>query len=251
MPVISEELRGDVYAITFNRPERKNPMSTELYHALYQALGNAEAAKSSIVVIRGAGKNFSAGGDITEMKSGEDMAAKMYEGAELLHQNILYIRRINAIVVAVVEGAAAGAGVCLSLACDVSVAEKKAVMNLAYRRIGLTPDGGGSILLPRIVGAKRANEMYLFSRNIYMDEAEQLGMVNFVWEEQEMEEKLRGMIEQLKALPLETIGYYKDLTNKSVFSGLEAHLNEERDYLAKLGAGPLFRQRLDAFFARR
>ena len=113
------------------------------------------------------------------------------------------------------------------------------------------PDGGGSFLLSRIVGAKRFNEMYLFSRNITMAEAKDLGLINFVWEEGEIDDKLEKMIRDLKALPIETIAPFKDLVNRSLFTGLEAHLDKERFYVTELGGKPQFKERLDEFFKKR
>ena len=129
--------------------------------------------------------------------------------ANALHNGIMLIRKTDAIVIAVVEGLAAGAGVGLALACDLSVAERRAIMNVGYRRIGLTPEGGGSFFLPRIVGGKKFSEFYLFSRNIDMEEARELGLVNFVWDEGELEENLHKMIQELILLPMETIPRFK------------------------------------------
>ena len=122
---------------------------------------------------------------------------------------------------------------------------------MGYRKIGLTPDGGGSILLSRLVGAKRFNEFYLLSRNINMAEAKELGLVNVVVEEDELEGKLIDLIKEIKMLPMETIKYFKDLVNASLFSGLDNHLDKERFYVSELAGKPLFKERLTEFFSRR
>ncbi|MBA4418143.1 MAG: hypothetical protein C0392_09575 [Syntrophus sp. (in: bacteria)] len=251
MDAIREEFNDGVSTIWLNRPEKKNAMDSELLPALYQALLNTQEKKSSVVVIRGSGKAFCAGGDIVEFRESTDTGARIDSMAGSLHKSIMLIRNINAIVIAVLEGVAVGAGVGLSLACDLSIAAPNTIMNMGYRRIGLTPDGGGSFLLSRIIGAKRFNEMYLFSRNITMAEAKELGLVNFVWEEGEIDAKLEKMIRDLKALPMETIAPFKDLVNRSLFSGLEAHLDKERYYVAELGGKPQFKERLDEFFKKR
>ncbi len=251
MDAVREEFKDGVATIWLNRPEKKNAMDSELLPALHQALLRAQEKKSSVVIIRGAGKAFCAGGDIVEFRQSEDTGPRIDSMADSLHKSIMLIRNMEAIVIAVIEGVAVGAGVGLSLACDLSVAEKSAIMNMGYRRIGLTPDGGGSILLSRLVGAKRFNEMYLFSRNITMDDAKNLGLVNFVWNEADMEEKLDKMIRDLKALPFETIGPFKDLVNKSLFSGLQTHLDKERYYVTELGGKAQFKERLDEFFKKK
>ena len=161
------------------------------------------------------------------------------------------IRNINAIVIAVLEGPVVGASVGLSLACDLSVAAENAVINLAFRRIGLAPDGGGSLLLPRIIGAKRFNELFLFSRNMQMDEAKSLGLVNFVWKEEGFEEKLQQMISDLKKLPMDSIKYFKSLANEAVFSGLEEQLSLERKANCDLFTEPSFKKRLEKMFQKK
>ena len=251
MDAVREELKDGVYTITLNRPDKKNAMDSELLTALYQGLLNADEKKSPIVVIRGSGNSFCAGGDIVEFRQSQDTGARIDFMADVLHKSIVLIRKMGAIVVAAVEGVAVGAGLGLAMACDVTAAAKKTIMNMGYRKIGLTPDGGGSIFLPRIIGAKKFSELYLFSGNITMDEAKELGLVNFVWEEDEFESRLQKMIADLSALPMETIPYFKDLVNHSVYSGLEVHLDKERFYVTELEGQDQFKKRLDQFFTKK
>jgi 2-(1,2-epoxy-1,2-dihydrophenyl)acetyl-CoA isomerase len=251
MSIVLEAYKDDIFTITLNRPEKKNAMDYDLLHGLYVALKNADDRKAPFVVIRGSGKAFCSGGDILAFKEAKDAAALIDAEAGILHEGIRLIRNMNAIVIAVMEGVAVGAGVGLALACDLSIATTKTIMNMGYRRIGLTPDGGGSIFLSRLVGAKRFNELYLFSRNITMAEAQELGLVNVVCEEDELETRLAAMIRDLKALPMETIGSFKDLVNHSLFHGLDIHLDKERFYVSQLGGKDLFKQRLEEFFKKR
>jgi len=251
MSVVLEEYKDDVFTITLNRPDRKNAMDYDLLHGIYAALKNAEDQKAPFVVIRGSGKAFCSGGDIVAFKEAEDSEALIDAEAGVLHEGIRLIRNINAVVIAVIEGVAVGAGIGLALACDLSIATSNTIMNMGYRRIGLTPDGGGSIFLARLVGAKRFNELYLFSRNITMAEAQGLGLVNVVCEEEELEAKLAEMIKNLKSLPMETIGSFKNLVNHSLFHGLDIHLDKERFYVSQLGGTKLFKQRLEEFFKKR
>jgi 2-(1,2-epoxy-1,2-dihydrophenyl)acetyl-CoA isomerase len=251
MSIVKEKYNESIYTITLNRPDRKNALSTELLSALYGALKNAQERKCSVVIIRGSGKTFSAGGDIAEFRGLVSEGKSLALGVEILNNCIILIRKMNAIVISVLEGAVVGAGIGLSMACDLSVATKSAVMNMAYRRIGLTPDGGSTIMLPGIVGTKRFNDLYFLARNIGMNQAMELGLVNFVWEEEELEKKLGLLIHDLLALPTETIGYFKDLVNDSLFAGLESHLDKENSYLTKLGGTNMFKDRLELFFAKK
>jgi len=250
MDVIAETFADGVFTIMLNRPEKKNAMSLELLKGLVESLVRAEAQGATVIVIRGAGKTFCAGGDVLEFRQSERIDAQIDAMADYLHKGIQKIRQINAVVIAVVEGLAFGAGLSLSLACDLTVAETKAIMNMAYRRIGLSPDGGGSFFLSRLVGAKKFNELYLLSRNIEMEEAEKLGLVNLVVEDAELDGKLADLVRDLRALPFESMSRFKELTNLSLFSGLGAHLDKERRFVTELAMQPSFKQRLDAILKR-
>jgi len=248
MSVVMESFDAGIYTITLNRPNKKNAMDSALLLELNAAMKRANEQSPQIIVIRGSGKAFCAGGDLVEFNESPDPGSSIDEMAECLHQSIMLIRNTGAIVIAVVEGVAVGAGLGLSLACDLTLAAKSTIMNLGYRRIGLTPDGGGSISLPRLIGAKRFNELYLFSTNVNMSEALALGLVNFVCDENEIDIKLAEIIKNLLALPMETIKRFKNLVNNSMFSGLGDHLNMERQYVKELAAQPFFKERITAFF---
>jgi 2-(1,2-epoxy-1,2-dihydrophenyl)acetyl-CoA isomerase len=251
MDAVIETFDDGIYTITLNRPDKKNAMDSALLKGLYDALKRAHERASQVIVIRGAGKAFCAGGDLVEFNESSDPGSRIDDMADCLHQSIMLIRNTGAIVIAVVEGVAVGAGLGLSLACDLTLAAKNTILNLGYRRIGLTPDGGGSISLPRLIGAKRFNELYLFSANVTMTEALALGLVNFVCDEAEIEKKLSEIEKNLLALPMETITRIKNLVNHSMFSGLEEHLDMERQYVKELAEQPLFKERLAAFFRKR
>ncbi len=251
MDAVLESFQDDVFTITLNRPDRKNAMNTDLLVGLLKSLEKAQNEKAKIIVIRGSGKAFCAGGDLVEFRESQDPGTRIDAMADTLHKSIKKIREIDAICISVIEGVAVGAGIGLALACDLTIATKDSIMNMGYRRIGLTPDGGGSIFLPRLIGGKRFNEFYLLSRNMDMKEAKELGLINFICEEGELEAKLLKLINNLKALPMETIGRFKDLVNHSFYFGLDIHLDKERQYVSELAADPLFKERLNAFFSKR
>ncbi|MFH0974902.1 MAG: enoyl-CoA hydratase-related protein [Spirochaetota bacterium] len=251
MNEVFETYKEDVCTITLNRPDKKNAMNFALFQALFDTLKKVEAKKPSIVVLRGAGKNFCSGGDLADFKDAGDKKATVITEATLLNDSIKMIRNSSAVFIAVLEGVAIGAGAGLAAACDLTIAEKKTIMNLGYRRIGLTPDGGGSILISRIVGALKFNELYLLSRNITMEKAQELGLVNFMVEAEELEASLQKLIDEVKALPMETIKYFKELVNQSLYSGLEAHLDKEREFIVELSGKEEFRQRIEGFFKRK
>lgn len=251
MPVVQEAFENNVFTISLNRPDKKNSMSLELLEDLYSTLGRAEEKNPAIVVIRGAGATFCSGGDVIEFRDSPEPYVQVDAMADVLHKSIVRIRRMNTIVVAVIEGLAFGAGLSLSLACDLTVAEKGAIMNMAYRRIGLTPDGGGSIFLPLLVGMKRFNEFYLLSPNIDAQKAQEIGMINFVFGREELEEKLKGLLDQLMALPSETVGSMKGLVNSTLFPMLETQLDRERRLVAEFSSKKEFQERLALLFKKK
>ncbi len=251
MAAVETTIKEGVFTILLNRPEKKNAMDVELLDGLLYALKEAEDSHAKVVLIRGSGKAFCSGGDIIAFKNAEDAASLIDVEAETLHKSIRLIRRLPAIFIAVVEGVAVGAGVGLSLACDLTISTSKAIFNMGYRRIGLTPDGGGSILLPRIIGAKRFNELYLLSRNITAPEAKDLGLVNYVVDESALETEISRVINDLMSLPDETIGPFKDLTNHALFAGLDLHLDKEKFYVSDFAGKPQFKERLETFLRKK
>jgi 2-(1,2-epoxy-1,2-dihydrophenyl)acetyl-CoA isomerase len=250
MDCIIESFKDNVLTITLNRPEKKNALNSDMFHALCQAFKRAEADRPGFIVLRGSGKAFCSGGDLADFKAAPNKKETINAEAALFNGSIAMIRRSDAIVIAVLEGAVIGAGVSLAAACDLAIAEKKTVMNLGYRRIGLTPDGGGSLFLPRLLGAKRFGELYLLSRNIPMEKALELGLVNVVVEEDGLEAGLQKLIDELKSLPMETVSYCKKLVNLSLYPDLDAHLDREREYMAELADTKEFRDRLDKFLKK-
>ncbi|MCX8022883.1 MAG: enoyl-CoA hydratase/isomerase family protein [Syntrophorhabdaceae bacterium] len=251
MEVVLYSHDGGVSTITLNRPEKKNAMDYELLKGLNEALKKAEEDNPQVIVIRGAGGAFCSGGDIIAFRDADDAESLIDKEAAVLNDSIKIIRKSPSIVIAVVEGVAVGAGMGLALACDISIATKNTIMNMGYRRIGLTPDGGGSIFLPRIIGLKRYNELYLFSKNIDMAKALEMGLVNIVCEAEEIDKTLEGTIKELLSLPLETIKYFKDLVNASLFPDLDIMLDKERFYVAQMASKPLFKERIVQFLKKK
>ena len=133
MTAVLETYQEGVYTITLNRPEKKNAMDYDLLKGLDDALKRAQKEEAPFVVIRGSGKAFCSGGDIVAFKSAPDTEALIDAEAGVLHESIKRIRTMKAIVIAAIEGVAVGAGVGLALACDLSIATKKTIMNMGYR----------------------------------------------------------------------------------------------------------------------
>jgi 2-(1,2-epoxy-1,2-dihydrophenyl)acetyl-CoA isomerase len=247
MAFVTESFEDHLSTIVLSRAERKNALSSDLLKALLQALLRAKEKGARVTILRGSGGSFSSGGDLREFYETEDTASRVDHVAMMLNEVIKGLRYMPSIVIAVVEGVAYGAGLSMALACDLVVATEEAKFNLAYRRIGLTPDGGASIFLPRLLGDKRFNALYLFSKDLTAREAEGLGLVNFVFRAEELEERLEGIVKDLLMLPHEAIPYYKRLVNQSLFFGMESHLERERLFVAELSSTQTFRTAVGRF----
>jgi len=167
LETISIDVNGDIGTLTLNRPKVLNAMSPELIGELVTAAGwLADRATLRGLIVTGAGRAFSAGGDVTWFKrgleeSGEYLSADVRHGAEVLHQAIVDFRRIPYPVIGAINGVAAGAGFSLALMCDIRIASEDAAFVCAYGRIGASPDGGMTYFLPRVVGPSRALQLLL------------------------------------------------------------------------------------------
>src|SRR5688572_7335118 len=187
METLSIEVEGEIGTLTLNRPDSLNAMSPEMIFELTVASGwLADRAPLRGLIVTGAGdRAFSSGGDVNWFRSGVeddeiDLPSSVRRGAELLHQGIVDFQRIPYPVIAAVNGAAAGAGFSLALACDLRVASEDAFFVIAYGRIGASPDGGMTYFLPRVVGPAKAKQLLLEDPMIPAPEALDLGLVSYV-----------------------------------------------------------------------
>ena len=227
-----------VATLILNRPEALNTLNPEMAEALRAATAGL-AANDGVrcVVIGGAGGHFMAGGDIGYFHEclsldPEARAAAVGEVIGAVHATILNLRRMPQPVVARVEGACAGFGVSLMAACDLAVCGDDTVFNLAYSHIGITPDGGGTWALPRIVGLKRAMAMVLLADRFGVDAAVDMGLVNQVVPKEKLHTTTAELAARLAAGPSRAYAGAKALLNESLQSSLEEQLRaEERQFM--------------------
>jgi 2-(1,2-epoxy-1,2-dihydrophenyl)acetyl-CoA isomerase len=180
------DVRGRVAVLTLNRPDAHNAYTGEMFHALEAAFDQAATDDAvRAVVVTGAGKSFSAGGDLKLMQAREGMFAggpvelrrKYVDGVQRVPRRLA---RFDKPVVAAVNGAAVGAGLDLACMCDVRIAAQGARFGSPFVRLGLVPGDGGAYFLARIVGFAKALELMLTGRLITAEEAERMGLVNEV-----------------------------------------------------------------------
>ncbi|MFC1884572.1 enoyl-CoA hydratase/isomerase family protein [Thermodesulfobacteriota bacterium] len=239
--------------IWLNRPEAFNSFDLEMVGQLTEVLlGLSLDSKIEGVIISGAGKAFCAGGDLKWInKSGKNYGSSFHQLAAKYHQSIVEIRRMPKPVVAAINGLAAGGGFSLSLACDFRIMEKSAVLKQAYTSNGLSIDGGGTFILPRIVGLARALEIAAFDRPIDSSEALRLGLVTDVVEDGESLKRAASMIEELQKGSLASFTASKNLLTDSFDTTFEAQLENERDMLSRCASGPEGVEGIRAFIEKR
>jgi 2-(1,2-epoxy-1,2-dihydrophenyl)acetyl-CoA isomerase len=178
------EVQDRIATLTLNRPDRLNALGDTLRDDLHDAVTKAAADPNvGVLVITGAGRGFCSGGDVKSMSEREQTAQTPSLSERFMpirDRIILALRDCPKPVIAAVNGAAAGAGMSLALACDMRIASSAAKFSLAFVKRGLTPDWGGSYFLPRVVGMAKACELIFTGDTIEASEALTLGIVNSV-----------------------------------------------------------------------
>jgi 2-(1,2-epoxy-1,2-dihydrophenyl)acetyl-CoA isomerase len=249
------EVDGEIGTLTLDRPDSFNAMSPEMILELGTAFAwFADQAPLRGLVVTGAGNAFCSGGDINGFKAGVeddsiDLPAQVRRGAEALHTAIVDLRRIPYPVIAAVNGAAAGAGFSLALACDIRIASEEAFLACAYGRIGASPDGGMTYFLPRVVGPSRALEILLEDPNLTAADALERGLVSEVVGPDDLIETARARAEKLAAKAPFYVKMAKQLCGVSIENSLTEHLQLERHGIADSMATEDLRQGAIAFFS--
>ncbi len=178
------DVQDRIATLTLNRPERLNALGDTLREDLYAAVTTSAADPNvGVLVITGAGRGFCSGGDVKSMNEREQTGERPSASdrfAPLRDRIILAMRDCPKPVIAAVNGAAAGAGMNLALACDMRIASSAAQFSQAFVKRGIAPDWGGSWLLPRVVGTAKACELIFTGETIDAAEALKLGIVNAV-----------------------------------------------------------------------
>ncbi|WP_066897231.1 enoyl-CoA hydratase [Mycolicibacterium houstonense] len=247
--VLVDRPRPDVALVTLNRPERMNSMAFDVMVPLKAVLEELRYDNSvRVVVLTGAGRGFSSGADHKSAGSVPHVAGLTrptyaLRSMEILDDVILALRRLHQPVIAAVNGAAIGGGLCLALACDVRVAAAGAYFRAAGINNGLTASELGlSYLLPRAIGSSRAFEIMLTGRDVDAQEAERIGLVSGVVAEESLLDTCYALADRMAAFSRPGI----ELTKRTLWSGLDAASLE--GHMQAEGLGQLFVRLLTANF---
>ena len=249
---VQVETHGAVALVTLNRPEHSNTLNLQMaMDLLAAAMACARNAAVRAVVLTGAGRNFSFGGDLRAMRTREHaLDDHVRELTTYLHAAISHFVRMDAPVIAAVNGTAAGAGVGLVAMADLAVCARGARFNLAYTKAGLTPDGGTTFLLPRIVGLKRSMELLLLNRTLPAAEALDWGLVNEVVADERVLERALEIAAQLAQGASGAFGATKRLIAHSL-GAFESQMVLESESIAAQALGPEAAEGIDAFLKKR
>jgi 2-(1,2-epoxy-1,2-dihydrophenyl)acetyl-CoA isomerase len=216
-----------ICTVTLNRPKRLNAMSLKMRRELGDCFAAiADDTAIHVVVLTGAGAAFCSGGDINDFsgKTSEEMHTLM---ARTSHRWFRSFWNLPQPVIAAVNGAAAGGGCNLALACDLVYTSDAAYFCQTFMEIGLVPDLGGAFLLPRLIGPARAKELAFFGERVTGAQAAAMGLVNAVFEPSRLMDEVMARARRLAARPASAVSLMKRMMNRAFESSMEAVLDDE------------------------
>ena len=245
-------VKDGIADIVWNLPKNLNPMNTQSIADLTAAFteaGNDDNVKA--IVLSGAGRAFSAGGDINQMLGGTEGAE--YEGIHLddVDNLLRLIRNVPKPVIAAVHGVAAGGGCNLIFTCDQAICGEKTRFIEAFVNIGLAPDTGGVFTLPRNIGTMRAFEFFASGRTMRADEALKLGMVSEVVPEEEVLNRAHEIAAKYAKGPTKSYAMIKKMINASMYAGVEDFFKVEDECINAASRSADFHEGMKAFVEKR
>ena len=248
---------GPVATLTLNRPDALNVLDEAMVDALIPAAADVAADSGiRVLVVQGAGKHFMAGGDIRtvarESSRPPDERQRGFQRlVERVHVAVETLARMPQPVVARVQGAVAGFGLSLMNACDLAIASDDAYFAAGYRQIGITPDGGGTWSLPRIVGQRRALGILLLGERFGAADALAMGLVNRVVPLAELDDAVEVVARALADGPREALSATKRLLRDSLDRTLSGQLQAEAVSFGRMSATDDFVEGVASFLEKR
>ena len=252
-PAVLLTVDAGVARLVLNRPAAGNAMDPSLVAGLGECTRELDRRDDvRAVVLAASGKAFCVGGDLRYFETqGDDVQASVHALATELHAAIASLVRLEVPVVAAVNGVVAGGGLGLVFAADIAIAATSATFTSAYTAVGLSPDGGSTWFLPRLVGTKRAAELMLTNPRLDAQSAADAGIVTRVVADEELESEVARVASALAAGPTRAHGAVKRLLSGSGSATLEEQLANEAATIAELAASHDGREGVAAFLAKR
>ncbi|HYZ91531.1 MAG TPA: enoyl-CoA hydratase-related protein [Actinomycetota bacterium] len=238
-----------VAVLTLNRPDAKNAIDLDLATALDEATQRMQDARC--VLLTAKGPAFCAGGDLKAFSSQDDMSGYVSRVVTHVHAALRRIDSLDVPVVAAVRGAAAGAGLGLACSADIVLASATARFVSAFTKIGVTPDGSSTWVLPRLVGMRRALELVLTNRVLSADEAADWGIATRVVPDDDLEDEAMRVAHDLADGPTAALGRAKRLLRTSLDDTLDTQLDKEKASLVLSASEADAAEGIDAFLGKR
>jgi enoyl-CoA hydratase/carnithine racemase len=247
------QTRDGVMLLTIDNPEMRNALIPEISRGATEALRLAATDPAvRAAVLTGAGAHFCSGGNLAALREFQNKPhAAVVERVGVLNELVRSMRQFPKPLIAAVEGAAAGAGFSLALACDLIVAARDARFSMAYVKIGMSPDGAPTLLLPRTLPIQLASELLMEGAPVGAERLYQLGVVNRLVEPGQALVDAGAWAAKLAQGAIGAIGNIKRLINQSACPELGSHLELERDSFAELLHAPEAREGFAAFLEKR
>lgn len=244
-------MKGSVWVITLNRPDKFNSFNREMAMLLLSALEKANQDDNiRAVLLTGSGKAFCAGQDLSEAidENGPGIETIVRE-----HYNaiITALRNLQKPVVCAVNGVAAGAGANIAFACDIVLAAASATFIQAFSKIGLIPDSAGTFFLPRLIGLQRAGALMMTGDKVSANEACEMGMIYKVADDITLAENSLTLTERLAAMPTKALWLTKKLLNESMNNTLNEQLERELQEQVNAAASYDYQEGVKAFLEKR
>ena len=234
------EVNDHIATITLNRPEAYNAFSDEMITEWIKALETVRDSDDiRVVIVKGNGKSFCAGGDIKAMQAGdgffrseEDLSSTGLARKNSLWKKIqripLLLEEIDKPVIAQVHGFAMGAGLDMALMCDIRITAKSTKISESYINVAIVPGDGGAYYLPKLIGIDQALDMFWTARVLTADEAKEKGVVTFVVKDDELEVYTLNYAKQLASRPATTLQFIK----RAVYQSQRMDLRSALDYIS-------------------
>ncbi len=247
------KVENNLATITLNRPKAANGLNMELGKELYEIVRQIDLDGSvRAVLINANGKFFSAGGDLKYMEENfENLGPTVKHLADELHRCMAILARMEKPLIVAVNGMAAGAGFSIAISGDIVIAAESAQFTLAYTAAGLSPDGGASHRLPRLVGLRRATELLFLNRRLSAQEALEWGLVTQVVPDEELNEKAEKIALKLASGPTGSFATVKKLLLASYDNSLETQLEMEARGIAACASSENGKEGISAFLEKR
>mgnify|MGYP000246937064 CR=1 FL=1 len=250
------DVEDGVATLTMNQPDRMNPVTGPISEGIENHLDTVEERDDvRCVVVEGAGGAFSAGGDIQGMKDRLEGDESLDEAVDQLERGLsetmVKLVTCTCPTVAKVDGPAVGAGANLAIGCDVVLASDSASIGFVFNQVGLSVDGGTSYLLPRVVGVNKAKELVFTGEILGAAEADNLGLFNHVYADEEFEDQAGAMVDRIASGPTVAYRQLKQAIRQSWSNDYDAQLDLEAKLQGACGQTRDFKEGVVAFLEKR